>query len=1183
MQLLALSINGFKSFAKSTELTFAPGVTAVVGPNGCGKSNIVDALRWVLGEQRSSVLRGERMENVIFNGTATRKPAGAAEVRITLDNSKGLLDTSFTEVAIARRLFRDGTSEYLLNGSQRRLRDITDLLHDSGMGPNLYTILELKMVEDILREEGEGRRALFEEAAGVAKYKIRRRQALLKLKQTDDDLARLADILVEVERQVASLKRQALRARRYAELSAQLRLAETALILRHYQRLQSELSPLEEALSKSSAATDTVQSAIRLEEAKLLEYRREEMDVERSAAEQRRKLSEIVAEISALEAEEAGLRAREQAGRQTIERVRRERQLYSDKRNLIESRLGEAESSTVMIRAELESAKQLVQAAVLKMEDCDRRHELAHAETTESAVYQESVRVRLDKMRRSIADLAVQRAGWMSRKELLADELTSSRTEREELSSALDAAFAETESLETDLHSIEAKAIQATETRTHAEAELNRLDDVRRQATTLAEASRARLRLLATLEEKGPRSHRALQALRSHSAEGTWELLGDAIDVDDKYRRALQTALGPAVYYFLVDTTQSALTAIDMLRRENAGQTTFLAVHEFAAQPSPTLDAPAGTLGTARSLIRGTSFSPIVDHFLARVIVVEDWLSLLNHSEWAKANHCTLVTLDGQWFDGMARFKGGSEETDIPLDLGLRKQMEEMEKTIASATQRDEDVRRESTAQRTLIEKIQKGLSDLASQSAGLSERLGEARDRRVKYETRLAALEERRNSIAEQLASLDAQIRDCDQRITEAEAASNDVEKEVARSEEIHQRHAEVLNAVQAESSQCREEQHRCERDRDAVQHRLDFAIAEADRLRQGISEIEENLIAAEASAEQAANDLIAVEARLREIDGFSLEKYRLRDEQTAAVDKIAVQLDDVRRQIAEEEQRLRDLRESHSGELAGGRRIETEVARLRGELDAVANTARLQWNIEVQGEDVEDVYSDLLHLQTSPEAVQELKQKIERLGPINSLAMEEYESENARLEAMIAQREDLLKAKRTLEDTIARINETAQARFLHTFEAVRSHFQRLFEEFFPAGEADLIISGSDLLEADITIWANPSGKRLKSLSLMSGGEKTMTAIALLFALYQVKPSPFCVFDEVDAPLDDANIDRFTRMIRVHSANTQFILVTHNRRTMEIADNLYGVTMEEEGISKLVSVRLLSSVTESH
>ncbi|MDD5087466.1 MAG: chromosome segregation protein SMC, partial [bacterium] len=1043
MQLLSLSINGFKSFAKSTELTFAPGVTAVVGPNGCGKSNIVDSLRWVLGEQRSSVLRGDRMENVIFNGTAIRKPAGAAEVRIRLDNSKGLLDTSFTEVEIARRLFRDGTSEYLLNGNQYRLRDITDLLHDSGMGPNLYTILELKMVEDILREEGEGRRVLFEEAAGVAKYKIRRRQALLKLKQTDDDLARLADILAEVERQVASLKRQAMRARRYGELSAQLRQAETALILRHYQRLLAELAPMEEALSKSSLATDTVQSTIRLEEAKILEYRREETDVERNASEQRRLLSEIVAEISSLEAEEAGLRAREQAGRQTIERVRRERQLFSDKRSLLDARLTDGEDSAISIRNELESAEQLVKEAESRLEECGFRHAQAAAKTSESSAQRELIRGRLAEARGLIGDFRVQRAGWTSRKELLAGELESSRTEQDTLSSELEVAAQQTEGLNVQLRALEIESAQTAENRKHVEAELNRLSEAQRNILALTEANRARLRLLATLEEKGPRSHRALQTLRSRPGDGTWELLGDTVEVEDRYRRALQTVLGSAVYYFLVDSTQSALSAIDMLRRESAGQTTFLATREFAVSSPPHLDAPAGTLGTARSLVKGNAFNPIIEHFLSRVVVVEDWQSLLNHMEWAQGNQCTLVTLDGQWFDGMGLIKAGSEETDIPLDLGLRKQMEELEQAIADGEREAKTQEIEMIAQRALIEEIRGVMDRLSSQTAIIAGQLAEIRDRRMQCETRLATLNERRDFVSEQLINLDGSIEDCERRIGEAETAARDAESDLTQAEETYRHHAEALTAAQSEIARCREDLHRCERDRDAAQHRLDFAISEANRLRQTIMEIEESLKSAEASAEQAANDLIGIENRLREIDGLSVQKYRMRDEQAAAADQVAVRLDEIRHQIAAEEQRLRDLRESHSDELAGGRRIETEVARLRGEVDAVAASARLQWNLELKGEDFKTLHSDLLQLETSPEAVQDMKQKIERLGPINSLAMEEYTNENARLEAMIAQREDLLKAKRTLEDTIGHINETAQARFLHTFETVRSHFQ--------------------------------------------------------------------------------------------------------------------------------------------
>jgi chromosome segregation protein len=335
--------------------------------------------------------------------------------------------------------------------------------------------------------------------------------------------------------------------------------------------------------------------------------------------------------------------------------------------------------------------------------------------------------------------------------------------------------------------------------------------------------------------------------------------------------------------------------------------------------------------------------------------------------------------------------------------------------------------------------------------------------------------------------------------------------------------------------------------------------------------------MAANEQAAEQAANDIVKINARLFEIRDHLTDRFRIRDERAIEVDKAAIRLDQARATISTKEDFLRNLRANREEALEGERKISMTVARLQGELEALTTSAKHQYDLDPSDPEFAVRHPDLQTIETSAELVQDLKRKIENLGPVNLAAVEEYDQENARMEAMLKNRADLLEAKTTLEETIQKINETAEARFLHTFEQVRANFQGLFVEFFPAGEADLILNGKDLLEADITMWANPSGKRLKSLSLMSGGEKTMTAIALLFSLYQVKPSPFCVLDEVDAPLDDANIDRFTSMIRRHCDQTQFILITHNKRTMEIADNLYGVTMQEEGVSKLVSVRLLS------
>ncbi|HEY3294347.1 MAG TPA: chromosome segregation protein SMC [bacterium] len=1180
MQLLSLSINGFKSFAKPTRLEFAPGITCVVGPNGCGKSNVVDSLRWVLGEQRSHVLRSDRMENVIFNGTASRNGAGLAEVKITLDNKSGRLNVPYAEVEIARRLYRDGTSEYLLNGSERRLKDITDLLHDSGMGPNLYTILELKMVEDILREDGEGRRTLFEEAAGVAHYKIRRRQALQKLRQTEEDLVRLADIVSEVERQVSSLKRQAMRAKRYDDLTAQMHALEAALAYTSYVRLRNELLPLEQAMQETSASSEAVKTAIRLEEANLVAIRTTEIDVNKDASALRQKLAAVVSEISAMEAEEAGLRARDQSARQTIERARRERQMHMDKRGLLETRRSGIQEAQTVCREELTQAEERMRKAAEGLAAAEAGLQEVQSRSRAHAELLAGLRSHASKCQNEMTQIAMARAGFVSRKEMLQNDLKSVDAERQSAAGRLQelkAQMGTSDAEEAAARAEEARLISESQTRS---AELSRLEENVRALASLIDATRSKLELLATLEEKGPRSHSALRTLKSKPVSGLIELLGDTIDVAEEYRRALQTALGPAAYYYLTESVESALDAMDLLRRENAGQTTFLPVSEFRSDAPPPVQPPEGTVGTALGILNGQAQNPVLEHFLGRVVIVKDWSSAVANFAWARDNGCTLVTLDGQWIGRGGLLFGGSNDAGVPVDLGLRRQMTEGRQRLDESTRTREATLVEIRAQRSGLAQVEQELGSVQKRIDGLSARRTGIREQQVKFETRITALDERTQGARTQIADLDQKTADCDVRLTAAQEATQTADAEVKAAEASGGDIARDLSESQRIVATERDRKHTTDREHDAARHRLEMLNVDEQRINQTLTELAEDLKTTEQNAEQAANDLVELEKRLKELDALSIEKYRERDQAAQTVDKASQQLDEIRNRIAEQENRLRNLRDSHSGELEGERRIELEIARLRGELDAVIHSAQAQFNFDLTAEDFVEQNPNILQTETSPELLQECKHKIERLGPVNSLAIEEHARENQRLETMLQQRDDLLKAKKTLEETIARINETAQARFLHTFEAVRSHFQRLFQEFFAAGEADLILSGNDLLEADITLWANPSGKRLKSLSLMSGGEKTMTAIALLFALYHVKPSPFCVFDEVDAPLDDANIDRFNRVIRMHAENTQFILITHNRRTMEIADNLYGVTMEEEGISKLVSVRLLSSIT---
>ncbi len=1179
MQLVSLSISGFKSFAKPTTLSFAPGITCVVGPNGCGKSNVVDALRWVLGEQRSSVLRGDRMENVIFNGTVNRKATGVAEVKLVLDNQGGFLNLPYTEVEIARRLYRDGTSEYLLNGNECRLKDITDVLHDSGMGPNLYTILELKMVEEILREDGDGRRAMFEEAAGVAKYKIRRRQALAKLKQTEDDLIRLSDILVEVERHVGSLKRQAIRAKKYSEYAAMLKSAESAHIWQSYCKHIAELEPLKLAIRDTGAAAETVRAALRLEEAKLADMRTSELQADQEAAGIRREHGSIVQQIATIESQTSAARAREQACKDLIDRAARERILLSNKRDMLEERKEKISRDKIVVETEISAAESSLAEATGLYNWEQEKLRAIEERALEHEQWISRTRQDLAAAQKNESSIQTTVTGKSVRRELLARDAEVNRQQFQDLAARIDGLEREelpADAVISDLRVLEANLGRKIDEYRHQVEQLN--DSLRRAASHL-DASRSRLELLITLEQQGPRSELSLKTLRENTVQGLTDLLGDSFEVEERFRRAFQSILGPAAYYQLANSDESVGIAAEILRRERAGQCTFISVSEFPENRNDDMAPPEGAIGTALSLVRRADAASILSHYLARVVVVENWEQAVGLRDWVKRYGATVVALDGQWISADGVYHAGSEDVRGVVDLGLARQIHDVKDSEFRSAQEQSELTAQLRAVRAAETEASQQILECRSRLEAALLKRAALREERARVEALAHSLQERSRVIAPEIDLITAELEQFGSKAEEARQqvlkAESEVESALRSGGDLN---LELIDARRA-ANRAKDSLHETEKARDAVRHKLELSILDLETVSLNLAELEESLERTETASADAQSEIESIATLLKEFDEKLLVLWKERDRLTVLIDDAAGRVDHFRVRSSEQEQKLRELRQEHESELEGEKRIEIEVARLQGEVDALVASAKDRYDLILDDPNFAANNAEILTAEITQESIQELRDKIERLGPVNLMAIEEFEQENARLDMMHTQREDLLKAKKTIEETIARINETAQAQFLHTFESVRAHFQRLFQEFFPAGEADLILSGHDLLDADITLWANPSGKRLKSLSLMSGGEKTMTAIALLFALYQVKPSPFCVFDEVDAPLDDSNIDRFNRVIRMHADTTQFILVTHNRRTMEIADNLYGVTMEEEGISKLVSVRLLTAV----
>lgn len=1172
MQLISLQISGFKSFANETKIQFAPGVTGVVGPNGCGKSNVVDSLRWVLGEQRSSVLRGDRMESVIFNGTAKRKALNLAEVKVKFDNSSARINLPYSEIEIARRLHRDGTSEYLINGNSCRLRDITDMLQDSGLGPNAYTILELKMIEDILRDDGEGRRQLFEEASGIAKYKLRRRQALAKLAQTDEDLLRLADIISEVERQVASLKRQVGKARRYQELSAELKKVEIAFSVHEFDRLQREVEPLRHALTDALGHAEGSTSHLRQFEAKVESLRLQHMEGDQRLAELRSELQETVSLISALEAEKAGAEARLFAAKEALDRAQRQIVLANDRLQSLASRKDSLTLDKDQTEKELREAKSRLEASegdFQKSQAEMKRLETAYREADAQLATLNRTQASLEGERARLLEGIARQKGRRESAHMTRDQLSK---EKVDLESRISIASNQARELACDvdrsvseLNECEA---QGEDLRKRQIALASRLDE----ADRLLHATQSHIKLLETLDQRGPRGTAQIRLLRDRYDK--YQLIADRIVVESKYSMAIHAALGGAAYHLLVNSENELHEAVGLLVDQEAGKCGFML--PWVVSQHTEVELPAGVIGWASGLVSLSEDDQGLLNLITGCIVVSTFKEALLLRDYLAKHRFRAVTLEGDWVDWTGACFAGSVQIDAPTDLGLKQHLESLQMSFEDALRDKEQVLEQSGLLASEFDVWNSSRSEIAGVLETRKAALGGIESEVLRLNTLLHALEERDKAALQLISESEEAEQVLRMDVEKHLTAINESRSAIESAQKLIEKLSEDVWQARQANDNSRDSFHEHARHVESIIHRVQLLAAEEDRLLSSESELVESIASSRNQAEAAANVISSTEVRLKDITAELRTLFLTRDARLRVVEDAQRQRDSSTSEVRQLEDQLKRLRTSREAALDDQRKIEVSIAKMEGEIESLLTSARNQHGIDLAADFENAKLSEYRGVESSADLIAELRGKIESLGTVNLLAVEEYDKETARLEGILANRADLLAAKATLEETIGKINETAEAKFLHTFEAVRANFQSLFTEFFPAGEADLILSGKDLLEADITMWANPSGKRLKSLTLMSGGEKTMTAIALLFSLYQVKPSPFCVLDEVDAPLDDANIDRFTRMIHRHSDHTQFIMITHNKRTMEIADNLYGVTMQEEGVSKTVSVRLM-------
>ena len=1185
MYLSKLELHGFKSFAAKTVLQFDPGVTAIVGPNGCGKSNIVDAVRWVIGEQRARVLRSEKMENVIFNGTTKRRPLGLAEVQLTIQNTRGVLPIEYTEVTLGRRLYRSGESEYLLNGTPCRLKDITDLFMDTGMGAGAYSVIELKMVEELLSEHAEERRQLFEEAAGVSKYKRRRAQTLRKLESTQTDLGRVQDLVDEIQTQVRRLKRQAERAVAYQEVEERLRTLELAVSGAEMIRLAEQRGRLDTERQEIEArlASDTVMQ--RALEADLAAYQTSLVAAEQQATGGRQAYEATLEQLRQADADLRVTQERIQAARRELERLARDESAAVELEGTLKSRMSEIDGGLLTLAPEVDAAasardaarthrdtvqeaqvaaRAAFEAARSRFEAIERDRQDAHRALDRAAGRIEL----LEKERHRLSEASSTLAARLRELQDQLQPLEQEGTELQQIAQASRAAYEKAQ--EDTIH--RRKVLEETQERLQAEAQQR-------------EALRAELDVLNALLSSFEDVGESLQTLArdTHwSDQGELVTVADVLVCDEAVRPALDAALGAYGASVVVTSPVERARAIAQLKQQDSGRATFVALDQLRAPADmPAVDT---SLEPLAAVIQTTEamYKP-----LAELLLVGCYrASSLDEARTVAASMPSWTRIfspQGEWVDGRGLEYSGSDKPRVSAAgsrIGRRQQRDRAAESFQQASARCEQLKTDVATARAALEGLQVDQLRMSAREAERKENEQRRALDRARYEVQTQ--DGRLSEILKRLAEIDVEYADLESvRALEADKAEQARAK--AADAQVSLRETEGTLTTQEDALR-KASQRFNEAELALVQkgYQRDQLIQEKGGTTERLDEIDRartRRVAERAAMEQSVEEAAGYLSQ-REAERSNLTEQAAAQEEVVKADADALLA--LRATVSDQERKLREAGRTREGATKEEHQRALRLAEIDTRLADLISHVQEAYGIDLQ-EEFPEVPEGLDEKQAREE-IRTLRAKIRAMGPVNLLAREEYEEQSERLTYLQGQLKDLLEAEQTLRDTIDEINETASNRFQETFAIIQQHFSQLFRDLFgEEAEATVFLERPDEpLESPIEVKARPRGKRPSVLAQLSGGEKTLTATALLFAIYLVKPSPFCILDEVDAPLDDANVGRFMQLIRNFSDTTQFILVTHNKLTMEAADRMYGVTMEEQGVSKLVGVTFDEAAAEA-
>jgi chromosome segregation protein len=1167
VRLKSLDIKGFKSFADKTTVNFDENITGIVGPNGCGKSNIVDSIRWVIGEQKISHLRSENLESLVFNGSKTRSASGLAEVSLTFENTKNLLPTEFNTVTITRKFFKNGESEYRLNDVQCRLKDIQNLFMDTGVSTDSYAIIELGMVDDLIKDKENSRRRMLEQAAGISIYKTRKKEARQKLDATEQDLARIEDLLFEINNQLKSLENQAKKAEKYFEIKKDYREISIELVKAALEGFNLTYKALNEQHDAETDKRIALEADIATREAELEEERVSFIEKEKELHGLQQAFNELVQQVRTKENEKNlasqrldHLRERAAGLEEFLKKAGGQIKGIEESIAFTEAQIGEEEAALAKLttsldefRSQVDAKRNVLDEKRTALNDLRSSHQQVQRNQFDAEKKVAVADTSIQNMQRTIAQVEEEQT-------IRHEQIAMNEQDKEKKQKDLDARKTDLEQLQ---HHHNTTKEQILQTQSVLEGLRGQLADENRKLDS-KKNEHDLLKSLIDSMEGYPESVKFL-----HNNQGwnhTAPILSDIIYVKEEFRAAVENVLEPYLNYYVVNNLQEGLQAVHLLDNNKKGKANFFLLDKVNGASAASDHVPAGTIAAMDVIEVDSRYRKLAEHLLANVFIAD------NEEAMAESNGSVILERHGKYVKGKYTLSGGSVGLFEGKKIGRAKNLEKLQEEIASQqiivddftaqiqARHNEVIAFNQDLREHAIRDAEREIQQLNNQLFGVQNRLENLHHSEAQSTKRLDELRGQLLQTQSSIETVRGELQGLNDSITDLATRLQDSETDYRKIEEEY-------NNINTEFNNLNLQVARQQSKIAALKQELHFKTNQLTDLHNQVNANTKQLTETTGTIEQLGTDLENIQEGL-------VGLMKRREEEEKGLNEKDQAYYNIRNQLSAKESEVRHAVKEKE-------QVEHLLSEIKDKLNEIklglaGMKERLNVEFRITLEDIlDEPRTGSVPVEELQEKADRMKKRLENLGEVNPTAIEAYEEMKKRYEFIVEQKNDLVSAKDSLLQTIAEVETTANQKFLETFNKVRENFQKVFKTLFTEDDhCDLVLENPDnLAETGLDIIAKPKGKRPSSINQLSGGERTLTATALLFAIYLIKPAPFCILDEVDAPLDDANVGKFTNMIREFSNNSQFIIVTHNKTTMSTVDVIYGVTMQEPGVSKLVSV----------